>query len=210
MKKIKILLIIVGATIFSFFVWSIIFVSLMPDHEVLKLEKPEFSEMRIVEKFEYYDIYGSTEHELREEMYRNGPYDPSSLETFFAFTDFSDVKMKDAGVDIKCGPYVPDTVEVTYVLPNWVNKEDGDKFLNDKWNKFIKKLTEHEKEHGQIGIESFRDMENIIYETPVTNNCIAYHLRILNLVSEEAEKNKVKQIEFDRITDHGQDRGASF
>jgi len=198
---------IIVLSIVAVFILGFLGVAAVPDHEVETLQYPGVSEIELVEKYEYYDVYGFTDFDIRNQMYANGPEDSRTGETFFAFTD---VEIETKDIDATCAPYVPGVVEVTYTLPNWKNRNEADPWLQDTWDYFMESLVAHERGHGQIALRHQQELETLIYNTPVTNNCIAYHIRLFGLFIDASKKINQNQIEFDFETNHGQADGARF
>jgi predicted secreted Zn-dependent protease len=153
-------------------------------------------------KMVYYDIGGSTEDELREQLDAKGPvssdgYHGDALTTWFVHwnwdgygTETCDLRSASATYDIKVA------------MPRWVPPPEASPALIEKWNTYVLALANHEKGH----------VDNVIANLPV----IITAIRRATCSSAEAEAQEIlsgiRMIDenYDTTTDHGATQGAHF
>jgi len=171
----------------------------VPDHEVEKLSYSWDSGITYEEKYIYYDVYWQSESHMREQMFANGGVDDFWV-PFFAYTE-QDIQFDH--IENHCDTVIPSVLTITYTLPKWVDKKDAPTSMQNRWDAFMRKLIEHEKQHGQIALDSWQQLEKEIYSQPLTNNCFRYYGRLYGPYSKEIEKSAELQVEYDTRTDHG-------
>ena len=150
----------------------------------------------------YYDISGSTEKELRDQMNALAPVGPDgyhgdALTTWYIRwtwdgygTDDCDLRSAKATYDIKV------------TMPRWNAPQDASPALIEKWNNYILALTAHEKVH----------VDNVIANLPVVINAI----RRASCSTAEAKATEIlsgirsNDSNFDSQTNHGATQGAKF
>ena len=153
-------------------------------------------------KLTYYDISGSTEKELRDQMNALAPVGPDgyhgdALTTWYIHwmwdgygTDTCDLRSASATYDIKV------------TMPRWVPPAEASPALIEKWNNYLLALAGHEKVH----------VDNVIANLPVVINAI----RRATCSTAEAKAQEIlagirlNDTNFDAKTEHGATQGAQF
>lgn len=151
----------------------------------------------------YYDITGSTETELREQMNRLRPKSDKDTARYDALTEWIYQWGWPGYGTTKCDlSQATVSFKITVTLPRWVPPPNASVDLITKWEKYMRALIAHEKGH----------VDNVVahYSTVLTSiknaNCYTAEDSIDMVI-----KRIQKQEEFyDAITNHGTSRGAVF
>ena len=93
----------------------------------------------------YYEVYASTSQQLRSQMSLHGP------RGFWANARWYVRWTGDCRL----------SVELTYTMPKWANKDLAPPALQRRWDAMIEKLWLHERGHGQFAIEAAREIERV-------------------------------------------------
>ncbi len=151
----------------------------------------------------YYEIAGSTESEMREQMNRLRPKSKNDTVDYDAHTEWTfswgwpgrgttDCDLSRAFV----------LYRITVTLPHWTPPEDAPEALLQKWEKYMQALMAHEKGH--------------------VDNVVAHYTAVVAAIKKAdcatAEENaravldQIRQQEefYDAVTSHGLSRGALF
>lgn len=102
------------------------------------------------------------------------------------------------------------TVDVTFTLPKWTNRDMSSRYLINKWDRYYDALTQHENGHKDFGIKAAEEIEQAILEMPSRISC-----KILESEANEIGKRILKKYmdlekEYDENTNHGSNDGAVF
>lgn len=105
---------------------------------------------------------------------------------------------------------VVSTVNVTYTLPRWADREAAPPHLRERWDRYITSLVAHEKGHGTIA----RHVAGMIDESLVglvdDGSCDALTAEAGRRVEGVMQRGENLQREYDRSTGHGSTQGAQF
>lgn len=160
---------------------------------------------------EYYDIYGWTAAELREQMvlfgvtWRDGKkYD--ALTTWFTRWRYT----WESGLNSCKITGVKTSVEVLHRYPKWVNKAEADPALQHRWERYMANLKTHENGHKDIGIAAADEIETAIGQMPPARGCRALEAAANGLGQEILERYRALEADYDRQTGHGRTQGAVF
>ena len=153
-------------------------------------------------KITYYDIGGSTETELRDQMNTHAPVGPDSYRGD-ALTTWSIRWTWDGYGTEECDlRSATATYDIKVTMPRWVPPKDASPELIEKWNRYILALGGHEKAH----------VDNVIANLPYVINAI----RRATCATAEAKAQEVlagirqNDVNFDATTNHGETQGAKF
>jgi len=105
---------------------------------------------------------------------------------------------------------VTSTVNVTYTLPKWADRDAAPARLRDRWDRYIAGLTVHEKGHGTVAHDVARDIEAELVGMVSTEGCDALNSASVRVVDEVMNRGETRQREYDRATFHGSTQGAQF
>jgi predicted secreted Zn-dependent protease len=165
----------------------------------------------VTEQYEYYEIRGNSEKELRNQMCRNGctfndgkKYD--SLTTWHLKLDY--------GYDRDSKACAADSVRVTVAInfryPKWVRTDDAPPQLVDKWDGYMKNLIMHENEHRDMAVEAAAELSRLVAALPPASSCAGLDREVRALSRERMEKLNADEKGFDETTSHGKTQGAIF
>ena len=119
------------------------------------------------ETIKYYDVRGSTIEELRREVYSRGPYD-STGQRFAGWAEWRirwwfDREQVPQGCKISRA--VTET-DIEYTLPRWVDADNAQPELRERWDRFLEALTLHEQGHGELARALAAEIEFAIRNLP--------------------------------------------
>jgi predicted secreted Zn-dependent protease len=150
----------------------------------------------------YYDIDGSTESELRDQMNSIAPIGPDgyrgdALTNWYIRWNWDGYGTEECDLRTAKATY-----DIKVTVPRWSPPQDASPALIEKWNAYILALTGHEKMH----------VDNVIANLPVVINAI----RRATCSTAEARAQEIldgirqNDINLDATTDHGATQGAKF
>lgn len=164
---------------------------------------------RVVERTEYYDVTGSTEHELRAVMDRRRPKD-SAGERHDAVTNW-DVHWKYRYVTVTDGcalASLATTLDVVTIFPRWSNRQSG--ALTQRWDKYVAALEAHESEHMQIALRAARIIHERLSTLEEERTCLLLKASIDSKGQALLDQLRREEAEYDLRTQHGASQGARF
>ena len=165
----------------------------------------------VTEKYEYYEIRGNSETELRCQMTKNGctwvdgkKYD--SVTSWYWKWDFgSDTAARDCSADS-----VRVTLEVTFRFPKWVTPGDAPRPLVDRWDRYMKNLIKHEEGHRDLAMEATAEFARAVAGLPPAATCADLDREVRALSRTRMARLNADENEYDATTDHGATQGALF
>jgi predicted secreted Zn-dependent protease len=162
----------------------------------------------VVEKYEYYDIKGRCEKDLRCEMSQKGcRWDDGRR--YDSVTRWS--WQWEYGHDQACTPdAVTVTLEIIFHYPKWVQTADAPQPLVNKWNDYLKSLMVHENGHRNMAVEAATEFERAVAKLPSVQSCSEFDRMVQALSREWMEKLGADSKEYDLATSHGIKQGALF
>lgn len=105
---------------------------------------------------------------------------------------------------------VASTVNVTYTLPKWVDRDAAPPHLRERWRRYIDGLATHEKGHGEIAREVAWQIEAALVGRVSSGGCELLNAESVPVVEEVMNRGEAMQRAYDRRTEHGGTQGASF
>jgi predicted secreted Zn-dependent protease len=163
------------------------------------------------EKYEYYEIKGNSEKELRSQMCRNGcrVNDGKRYDSVTAWH-----WRMDYGYDRAPGACSADSfkvaLEIDYRYPQWVNTGNAPQPLVDKWNGYLKHLVTHENGHRDLAIEAADELSRAVAALPSARSCAELDREVRALSHEHMEKLNADEKGYDETTGHGKTQWAVF
>lgn len=151
---------------------------------------------------EYYDVSGSTEREIRDQLTTLGSVDEhgyrgdalTSWEIHWTWdgygTETCDLRSVTATYDIKVR------------LPRWTPPHDASPELVNRWNVYMLALVEHEKGHVDIVVEYLP----YLIKTIRASTCTTAEAAAQEVLTQLREAD----LTYDEETDHGATQGATF
>ncbi len=165
----------------------------------------------VTEKYDYYEIRGNSEKELRGQMYRNGvamndgeKYD--SVTTWRWKMDYG----YDWAPRVCAANSFKVTLEISYRYPKWVKTGNAPQLLVDKWDGFIRNLITHENGHRDMAVEAAAELSRTVAELPPAASCAELDREVRALGHELMEKLNADEKNYDEATGHGKTQGAFF
>lgn len=147
-------------------------------------------------KTEYYEVHGSDMKEVRKSMDQH-----SRMTHNFGNRD----ALTDYKINIKWADPPVVMLDVTFIMPEWVECSQAPKGLQKKWLDYVKGLQFHEDGHKKIAEDCASAVEQrAISEGPRPGKTL--NRDIANIYQEYSRK----QLEYDRVTKHGQNQGVNF
>ncbi len=177
----------------------------------LRLDIQNRAEPAVSESYEYYEIYGDCEKELRRQMTRNGTKWGDG-KTYDSVTTWN----VDWDYDYKCrsGGCTADSfnskVKVTIRYPKWVNQDKSSRALRDKWDNYMKNLVLHEHGHRDLAVKAAAGLAHAVSVLPPAPSRSELDRQIEELSNNLMAKMADDQREYDAETIHGTTQGAVF
>jgi len=153
-------------------------------------------------KMIYYDINGSTETELRDQMNRLAPVGPDgyhgdALTTWYVRWTWDGYGTEDCDLRSASATY-----DIKVTMPRWNPPQDTSPILIEKWNNYVLALAGHEKVH----------VDNVIANLSVVINAI--RRATCSTAEDKAQEIlsgiRLNDANFDAATNHGATQGAQF
>jgi predicted secreted Zn-dependent protease len=181
------------------------------DKEIFSHVKKAYTPPLVTEKYEYYEIKGKNETELRCQMTKNGckwadgkKYD-SVTSWYWKWNFSSDTADRTCTADS-----VRVTLEVTYRFPKWITPEDAPRPLMDKWDRYMRNLIRHEEGHRDMALEATADFARAVAGLPPAASCADLDREVRTLSRTRMAQLNADQNEYDAATNHGTTQGALF
>lgn len=165
----------------------------------------------VTEKYEYYEIRGNSEKELRGQMCRNG-------------CSFNDGEKYDSvtswhwrlnyGYDRAPGACIADSLKVALVIiyryPKWVHTDGAPQPLVDKWDGYMKNLITHENGHRDLAVEAAAELSRALAALLPAATCAELDREVRALSRARMQKLNAEEKGYDESTIHGKTQGAVF
>lgn len=166
---------------------------------------------RVEEKYEYYEVRGDSEKELRCQLTENG-------------CTWNDGKKYDAVTrwyikwDHQCrrteAGYVADSfrpvVEIVFRYPKWLRGVNAPPRLVNAWNIYMTRLVTHEGEHRDMAVTAADQLSRAVADIPPAPSCALLMQEVHRLCSRRIALLNEEQAAFDERTNHGAYQGAVF
>ncbi len=165
----------------------------------------------VTEKYEYYEVRGDNEEELRCQMTENGcrwddgkKYDSVTRWSVKWDYDYGRTPDSCAAESFKA------TVEVNFRYPQWTHTDNALKTLADKWERYMQNLVIHEKGHRDLAVEAAAELTRAVAGLPPAPTCADIDRNVKALCREHMKKLHEDQKSYDAATVHGVRQGAVF
>lgn len=158
----------------------------------------------------FYQIYGYTQADLRNQMAECGPksdgenYDGITFYYFNWIYNYAEASNSCNIKDVAVG------VNVNIYLPKWDTPDQYQNGLQDKWNDFSSALSTHENDHRDIAYEAGQEIVNTLSNLENASSCDAINTTVNDKANEVISVYDTKQKDFDAQTNHGATQGAQF
>jgi predicted secreted Zn-dependent protease len=175
-----------------------------------KISSPKTTQIssnpNIILEEKYYQIYGNTPEELRQQMNQFGPNNFDGYTQWNITWNYNYQKQNNqcritwAKVDTK----------IIITLPFWQPPSNVSPPLETRWNHYIDSLSFHENTHKNHGISASHDILNNLNKFPAYPSCNELEQEA-NLASHNIIKQyNQKDLLYDQQTNHGATEGAIF
>ncbi len=165
----------------------------------------------VTEKYEYYEVQGVNESQLRCDMNHNSckwddgkKYDSVTSWRVKWDYDHDRTPQSCAAASFKA------TVEVVFRYPKWVHEDGVSPSLVDKWNNYMKNLTVHENGHRDMAVEAVAELTRAVTELSAAPNCSDLDREVRALCRLKMKKLNEDEKAYDVRTKHGLTQGAIF
>ncbi len=166
---------------------------------------------RVNERYEYYNIEGSSEQELRNQMCLNGckwcdgkTYD--AVTNWHVTWDYDHAQSENG---CSAGTFRAN-VDITIRLPRWTRSNGASSVLVEKWGRYLEKLLEHEQGHRDLAVSAAADIAESVASLPPASDCSHIDREIIALSRERLRKLNADSEGYDKATRHGVTQGAIF
>ena len=165
-------------------------------------------ELKIKEKFEFYDITGATVGELGRQMRKNGTSWKDGKE-YAAVTRWDihynyDIFSGDGGCSVKS---VKTDVDIVYHLPRRLSS-GADSKLAAQWDIYLAHLKQHEFGHKDIAVKAAAEINEILASLPSFKSRAELEQEANRRTRQKFQWMKEVQIKYDDDTRHGETQGA--
>ncbi|MCM0082419.1 DUF922 domain-containing Zn-dependent protease [Geomonas sp. Red32] len=164
-------------------------------------------ELKVKERYEYYDIDGPTVEDLQRQMRHNGTkwgdgnvY--AALTTWDLHFDY-DISEDDGHCSVKS---VKTNVEIVYHLPRLVGGNAAE--LAPVWEKYLAHLKLHEFGHKDITVKTAGEINEVLSSLQNYKNEGELEKEAKRLTDEKLRELKDLQVGYDAKTHHGETQGA--
>jgi len=165
----------------------------------------------VKETYEYYEIKGNSEDELRSELCRLGckwkdgkTYD--SVTNWHVKWDYDYNRSAET-----CSAEVFRVfVEITFRYPKWVRTDEVPRPLVAKWDNYVKSLVEHESGHRDMAVAAAAELSLAVAGLPPAPTCAELDNRVRALCHERMKQLDDDAHAYDIATEHGFAQGAVF
>ena len=175
------------------------------------LSMPGCGAQKIRERVAYYDIFGATPSELRDEMDRIGPVDGQgkrATATTWWNVDWV-YRVKTTGTESCELSSFSVGLDVVTTLPRWQDRT-ASKELQKQWEEFAARVKRHEGGHKQIGEAAAAEIERRVRDINERQPCEEFKTAIEKVAKKTLAEYRRKDTQYDEETQHGLTQGAIF
>lgn len=169
------------------------------------------AEPMVTEEYDYYDIRGNDEKELRRQMGQNGTQwdDGKTYDSVTSWDINWDYGYDSAPQGCKIASFRT-ILKITFRFPKWLRTDNAPQPLAAKWDDYIKKLVLHENGHRDLAVRAAAKISRAVAELPTARSCADLDREVRALGLEIAAKLNRDEKEYDTTTNHGMAQGAVF
>lgn len=172
-------------------------------------KRPEVSsELKVKEKYRFYDIYGSNVAELRKQMKRNGTK-WNDGKVYAALTSWDirydyDVFWEDGKFSVRS---VQTNVDIVYTLPRRISAASGPE-MTLHWDNYLASLKQHEFGHKDIAVKTAAEINEMLASLANFGSQSELDEEARRRADEKLRRLKEVQVGYDDETCHGETQGA--
>jgi len=156
----------------------------------------------------YYSVSGSTIREIKRSMTCNRPAQVSreGLTEWNIRWRFAPAKLQG---NYRCSGFTT-TTTIRITLPRWTPPAGVSDSVKQEWDRYIILLKQHEAGHGQIAMAAAGELHRRAGEIGTSPDPDALKSTVDNLMLETLREFHERDREYDRLTNHGVDQGATL
>ncbi len=150
-----------------------------------------------------YKIYGTTGHELQNQMNTVGP--KNRTHQFNASTQWF-VTWNYGYQSTKNSCHLTSlevNLHIFYLLPIWMNYKNSHAGLQKRWGLCFKQLRNHEAGHGENGKKAAIVIEKALLKVSPQSSCDQLKTKIDTIANQIINDYLSKDLEYDKFTQHG-------
>ena len=100
--------------------------------------------------------------------------------------------------------------DIITTMPKWKVNSKASKSVKNQWERYIVALKQHEEGHQKNGINASKEILKTINNLPDYSSCTQLGTAVNAASNRIIKKYNQKDLEYDRITQHGATQGATF
>ncbi len=165
----------------------------------------------VTETYDYYEIRGNDEKELRRQMNQNGTKwnDGKTYDSVTSWNVNWDYGYDSAPQGCKVNSFRT-ILKITFRYPKWLRTAGAPQPLADKWDNYMKKLVVHENGHRDLAVAAAAKISRAVSELPAAPSCADLDREVRAVGLEIAGKLNKDEVEYDATTKHGRTQGVVF
>jgi predicted secreted Zn-dependent protease len=165
----------------------------------------------VTERYEFYDINGSTEKDLKQEMRRKGVTGDDgkkyeAITRWLVRWNYDHTR----GTESCSADSFQLIIEIVFRYPRWTRMEDAPHALMDKWEGYMKHLTAHENGHRDMVLQAAAGLSRAVSDMPPAQTCAQLDREVRILSRTRMNKLNDDERQYDEATNHGATQGAIF
>jgi predicted secreted Zn-dependent protease len=169
----------------------------------------------VTTRYRYYDIAGFSGPQLRAQMDRRGPRNPTSGRRADASTDWWVASRYRYGGSTSGCAVTAATVSLRlkYTYPRWRGWSHARSYfpeLASVWVHYLGRLSRHEERHGKIALQGPRRLSRGLGAFPAYATCSGLERAITTFTDTIVRQTNRLQKNYDRRTRHGATEGVRF
>lgn len=174
-------------------------------------EKKAGASLVINEKYEYYDINGTSVAELRNMMKQKGTkWNDGKI--YAALTTW-DLRPR-YGIKSDNGKYsiqsVKTDVAIVYHLPSWTAVTTAPEQMAIQWNTYVDHLKKHESGHKDLAVKAAAEINETLASFSSYNSRSELDKEVSRLVKASLKRLRELQDDYDIETRHGETQGVAL
>ena len=181
------------------------------EQELPLLERHEalLPQVKVSEKYDYYDVDGATPDELRSQMKRNGTT-WNDGKVYAALTSWDiryhyDITTSNGRFSLNS---IVTDVDIVFHLPRLVPTAKTSQGLTASWNSYLANLRTHENGHRDIAVDIGREIYQVLSTMGSRASRSELEENAKTLLKAKFQRLKQDQIAYDQETHHGKKQGA--
>lgn len=162
--------------------------------------------VRVSTTYEYYDVQGATEREVRAQLKRSGPQGHDAFTRWHIRWSYPH-----AVTGGRCAPG-PVTVDVmiTFIFPRWTPPAAAPADLRRQWASVLVGLERHEDGHRDIALKAAHEIHETLTALPPRASCTEVNRAATSAGQAILDRSRREHEHYDAATKHGFTQGARW